>query len=67
MLTKKVNIVYCLPSFWVPKIPHLAFRKGKGFFANHLNSANIVLLDVHFENLTIKLYIFIISSMLAKF
>ena len=31
------------------------------------NSSYIFLLDVNFENLTIGLYVFIISSMLAKF
>ena len=37
---------------------------GKSFSPN---SANIFLLDVSFENLTIRLHVLIISNILAKF
>ena len=39
----------------------------KGLERNFSNFFNNFLLDVNFENLTIRLHVFIISSMLTKF
>ena len=63
-----------LDQFWIiyKSIVKLNYRWGKISLQTSLvrtssNSTNIFLLDVNFKNLTVGLYILIISSMFTKF